>query len=207
MNYSGKFNSFFCFGVLFLLIFLQHNSFSQISLKDRSAELVFTGGGWLNAPSKIWVGDIDDYDTKSVSALLRIMGDVYINPYFTVGLYLNMSPGYTHISITADNSTFMFEYGAAFKPVFYFSEQTSMKVGANIGWRSHKSGYSGVDGHGLGVNCSVEIQHLVNDSGAITFEPGFLAQPVGYADDDTERYAYAPIFYFTIGYTIAAINK
>ncbi len=201
MHYLKTLKICLFFGLIIIL--MQTECYSQESLKERKLELVLTGGAWLNAPSEIWVGDIDDYSSKSVSALIKAMGDVYINPNFAIGLYLNLSPGYSHENISSDNTCFMFEYGAGFKPVFYFSEKTAMKIGANVGWRTHKSDYSGVDGHGLGVNCSVEIQHLIQTGGSITFEPGFLSQPVGYANDDTERYAYAPIFYLNIGYTFS----
>ena len=196
------------YGLFITFIFIQNKSYSQesLSLKDRKVEVVFTGGAWLNTPSKIWVDDIGDYSTKSISALIKAMGDVYLNPHFALGLYLNFSPGYTHNNISVGNTTVLFEYGAGFKPVFYFSDKTAMKIGANVGWRTHGSGYSGVDGHGLGVNCSIEIQHLILNKGSITFEPGFLSQPVGYANDDTERYAYAPIFYLNIGYTFSVFG-
>lgn len=206
MYYQGNLKkSYLLYSLLITFLFIQNKSHAQesLSLKDRKMEIVFTGGGWLSVPSKIWVGDMGDYTTKNTSALIKAMGDVYINPNFALGLYLNFCPGYTHQNISSDNTAVMFEYGAGFKPVFYFSDKTAMKIGANIGWRTHKSDYSGVDGHGLGVNCSVEIQHLNKNKGSITFEPGFLSQPIGYADNDTEKYAYSPIFYLNIGYTFS----
>jgi hypothetical protein len=193
---------------LFIMFcFIGKHGLSQESLKDRSLELVITGGAWLSGPSKIWVGDISAYTTKSISPLVKAMGDVYINQHFVIGLYLNVGPGYNHTNISTNNTAIMFEYGAGFKPVFYLSDKTAVKVGTNVGWRTHKSAYSSVDGHGLGVNCSVEIQHLIKNNNSITFEPGFLSQPVGYADNDTRKYTYAPIFYMNAGLTISAFRK
>ena len=201
MTYNKKLKYFLFIGLA--VIIGQTECYSQKSLKERKIELIITAGAWLNAPSKIWVDDINDYTGKNVSALIKAMGDVYINPNFALGLYLNIGPGYSHKNISSDNTCFMFEYGAGFKPVFYFSEYTAIKIGADLGWRIHKSAYQGVDGHGLGVNCSIEIQHLIRSGNTLTFEPGFLSQPSGYADEDTKRYAYAPIFYLNIGFSFS----
>lgn len=177
-----------------------------VDLKSRNLELSITGGAWLNFPGKPWVGRTDNHETKNTSALVKAMGDYYLNPHFAIGLYTNFCPFYTHKMLSADNKVTMFEYGAAFKPVFYLSDKTAIKIGANVGWRTHKSGYESTNGHGLGVNCSIEIQHIINSGGLLNIEPGFLSQPVGYTGNDTYMYAYPPIFYINIGYSFTSFK-
>lgn len=175
---------------------------AQSDIDNRLTELTITGGAWLSGPSEIWVGRMDQYATKNMSLLVRAMGDVYLNKHFAIGLYINLCPGYGHDGLSSDNKSKMFEYGAGFKPVFYFSDKTCMKTGINVGLRKYKSDYVSTTGRGLGVNCSIEIQHKLNGRGLLTIEPGFLAQPTGYANEDRNKYTYAPIFYLNIGYSI-----
>jgi len=197
----------FLINIILVLTLNPNQGYSQESLKDRIIELTFTGGAWLNSPSKIWIGDIGEMSSKSISPLFKLMGDAYINKNFAIGAYINYGLGNTNDLLPDDIKTSIFEFGAGFKPVLYFSDKTCIKIGANVGLRKSFSDYDGTTGRGLGVNCSIEIQHKTAGNGAITIEPGFLSQPTGYADDDTNKYTYAPIFYLNIGYTISAFKK
>ena len=85
--------------VTVVLITATTSSFAQSALKDRFGELVFTGGAWLNSPSKIWVEDEGSKVQKGTSFLIKIMGDIYLNQNFALGLYTNFCPGYNHQSL------------------------------------------------------------------------------------------------------------
>lgn len=201
--------------LLILCMFFSGNIISQTTLNNRLTEITFTGGAWLNIPGAIYYERTDSEFKKSISPLLKVMGDVYINKHFAIGLYLNYSP-YNHPNLTNTTPTTInsFEYGAGFKPVFYLSEKTSLKVGANVGLRMMFSDSENLSGKGLGVNASFEIQHQLSGNGAITFEPGFLAQPIGYtgpgvktAGETMYEYSYPPVFYLNIGYAFFSFRK
>lgn len=194
---------------LIVLVGLMLPMHAQSTLEKRKTELTLTGGLWLNFPGTMYYGRTQSNFKKSVSPLMKAMGDFYVNKHFAIGLYLNYS-SYNHPNLTNTTPTSIhaFEYGAGFKPVFYFSEKTCMKVGANIGLRNMFSDSENLTGKGLGVNASFEIQHQLSNKGAFTIEPGFLAQPVGYTGPGvkttgatTYKYQYPPIFYLNIGYS------
>jgi hypothetical protein len=132
------------------------------------------------------------------------MGDAYVNQHFAIGGYINYGTGFSHELLSGNEKTSIFEFGGGFKPVFYFCDKTCMKIGANVGLRKSFSDYEGTTGRGLGVNCSIEIQHQLSQSGSLSIKPGFLSQPTGFADNDTKEYTFPPIFYLNIGYTISA---
>ncbi len=201
--------------ILFITMIGLSNTFSQSTIDNRFIEFTLTGGAWLNIPTTIYFERTNSEFKKSVSPLIKAMGDVYLNKHFAIGLYLNYSP-YNHPNLTNSTPTTIntFEYGAGFKPVFYLSEKTALKVGANVGLRKMISDSENLTGKGLGVNASFEIQHQLSNTGAITFEPGFLAQPIGFTGPGVKtvgatiyEYSYPPIFYLNIGYSFFSTRK
>jgi len=86
----------FLITIILVLTINQNQVYSQESLKDRIIELTITGGAWLNSPSKIWIGDIGEMSSKSISPLFKLMCDAYINRNFAIGAYINYDLGHTN---------------------------------------------------------------------------------------------------------------
>ena len=162
----------------------------------------FSAGFWM--PGTITVENIDL--DKSIGPLIRIFGDLYINPKFAIGGYFNYSTATLSYESYEADADFL-EFGVSFKPRFFIRSDMALKPGLNIGYRianrellyGLESPDTDTTSRGLGLDLSVELQFMQPQDYIFFIETGFLTQPTG-GNSDADV-TWGPILYFTCGIT------
>lgn len=137
---------------------------------------------------------------KQTSLLLKIYAGGYLNPYFYLGTYGNLSPGVKYGN-HPDGSAFMAELGTIFGTRIFINKKTEVLLAGELGYRRQMStSIEEIDTWGLGVNLNIGINLEINENLSVQINPGFLSQPYG-TDAATESWyeGYPPIFYLAGG--------
>jgi len=150
--------------------------------------------------------------------------DSYLIPKLSVGLYFQYSQtGLEEIEkyeevyfdgtdwvyvdkerIIKGHDASVIEIGGSFKPRFILNPNLAIKPGLNFGYRKFFFDFTADCGleldnaHGMGLNVSIEIQHLYSSTLILFSEIGFVTQPYGGKEDITHL-DFGPIIYINAG--------